>query len=310
MGGISQPCPAVVDYIEKYIPELIPKLMPVQSPMMCMAIYAKKYMGLTDKIAFISPCIAKKTEIQDPDNRNYVEYNVTFSHLMKYVRENKISGAPVSDEIEYGLGSIYPMPGGLKENVYWLLGEDVLIRQMEGEKHMYEYLESNKERIKKGNLPYLFIDALNCSGGCLYGTAVEEEIAKTEDPYIAVGKIKQQSKKDHGKTAWVRKLPPQKRLKELNESFKALDLNDFIRHYTDKSANCKIKNPTEGQLQEVFCEMKKIPGKASRLIAEVAVIPAVKRWHGPFSTDSITRITVYIISKIQHWRKRHTMINF
>ena len=28
-GGISQPCPAVVDYVEKYIPELIPRMMPV-----------------------------------------------------------------------------------------------------------------------------------------------------------------------------------------------------------------------------------------------------------------------------------------
>ena len=43
LGGISQPCPAVVGYIEKYVPELIPKLMPVQSPMMCSAIYVKKY---------------------------------------------------------------------------------------------------------------------------------------------------------------------------------------------------------------------------------------------------------------------------
>ena len=29
MGGISQPCPAVVGYIEKYLPELLPKLFPV-----------------------------------------------------------------------------------------------------------------------------------------------------------------------------------------------------------------------------------------------------------------------------------------
>lgn len=59
-GGISQPCPAVVGYIERYIPEMIPKLFPVQSPMMCGAIYTRKVMGVTDKLAFISPCIAKR----------------------------------------------------------------------------------------------------------------------------------------------------------------------------------------------------------------------------------------------------------
>lgn len=257
MGGISQPCPAVVGYIEKYLPELLPKLMPIHSPMMCSAIYAKKYMGLTDKIAFISPCIAKKNEIEDPNTKGYVEYNVTFDHLMKYVRKHNIKGAPISDELDYGLGSIYPMPGGLKENVYWLLGEDVFIRQMEGEKHMYEYLEHNKERIQKGQTPYLFIDALNCSQGCLYGTAVEAELAKTDDTYYALGKIKEQSKVNHKKTAWGRKLTPEQRLKKLNKSFASLNLDDFVRKYSDKSANCKVKKPSTQELNVIFTEMKK-----------------------------------------------------
>lgn len=52
-GGISQPCPAVVGYIERHLPELLPKLFPVQSPLMCAAIYAKKEMGITDKLADI-----------------------------------------------------------------------------------------------------------------------------------------------------------------------------------------------------------------------------------------------------------------
>ena len=142
-GGISQPCPAVVGYIERYLPELLPKLFPVQSPMMCAAIYAKKEMGVKEKLAFISPCIAKKMEIDDPNNQGYVSYNVTFDHLMKYVKKHNISGKPYTDELEYGLGSIYPAPGGLKENVYWLLGESVFIRQIEGEKRMYHFLREN-----------------------------------------------------------------------------------------------------------------------------------------------------------------------
>ena len=81
MGGISQPCPAVVGYIERYAPELLPKLFPVHSPMMCGAIYARKEMGIRDKLAFISPCIAKKNEIDDPNTQGYINYNVTFDHL-------------------------------------------------------------------------------------------------------------------------------------------------------------------------------------------------------------------------------------
>lgn len=221
VGGISQPCPAVVGYIEKYLPELLPKLMPIHSPMMCSAIYARKYMGLRDSLAFISPCIAKK------------------------------------NEIEYGLGSIYPMPGGLKENVYWLLGEDVFIRQVEGEKRLYNYLKANKERIANGRTPYLMIDVLNCSAGCLYGTAVEEKLAKTEDAFYAIEQIKQKSKKDSKKTAWARKLAPEQRLKLLNKAFASLNINDFVRKYTDKSDMCKSKTPSDKELDKIFVEMKK-----------------------------------------------------
>ena len=257
LGGISQPCPAVVGYIERYIPELLPKLFPVQSPMMCGAVYAKKYMGITDKLAFISPCIAKKMEIDDENNRGIVSYNVTFDHLMKYVRKHHISGAPCSDEIEYGLGSLYPMPGGLKENVYWFLGESVLVRQMEGEKHMYHFLEKNKERIIESKTPYLFIDALNCSSGCLYGTATEEEKNKTEDTLYEVLKIREACKHDNAKDAWARNMKPEERLAALNKQFEGLDLNDFLRKYTDKSASCKHKIPDKMELDRIFTEMKK-----------------------------------------------------
>ena len=257
LSGISQPCPAVVGYIERYIPELLPKLFPVQSPMMCAAIYARKEMGVTDKLAFISPCIAKKMEIDDPNNRGIVSYNVTFNHLMKYVREHKVSGTPVTDEIEYGLGSIYPMPGGLKENVFWLLGNDVFIRQMEGEKRMYHYLERNKSRIKGGSTPYLFIDALNCENGCIAGTGTDPDVTDGDDPYYHILKIQSDSKNYESKSAWSRKLTPKKRLEALNKQFANLNLNDYLRKYTDRHRECESKVPTERELNEVFARMNK-----------------------------------------------------
>ena len=71
-------------------------------------------MHIQDKLAFISPCIAKKKEITDPNTGGYIQYNVTFQHLMEYMRKNDLFGADASDELEYGMGAIYPMPGGLK----------------------------------------------------------------------------------------------------------------------------------------------------------------------------------------------------
>ena len=258
LGGISQPCPAVVGYIERYMPELLPKLFPVQSPMMCSAIYAKKVMGLTDKLAFISPCIAKKNEIDDPNNKGYISYNVTFDHLMQYVRQNNIKGAPCSDEIEYGLGSIYPTPGGLKENVYWLLGESVFIRQIEGEKRMYHFLHQNKDRIIKSRTPYLFIDALNCENGCICGTGTDPKISDTDDPLYSLLRIREAVKKDGKKSAWAKGLTPEKRMAALNKQFSNLNLNDYLRKYTDRSKSCPIKEPSTSELDRVFKDMGKL----------------------------------------------------
>ena len=257
-GGISQPCPAVVGYIERYAANLLPRLFPVQSPMMCAAIYAKKEMGIQDKLAFISPCIAKKLEMEEPQNRGIVQYNVTFDHLMRYVRKHHIYGKLRSDEIEYGLGSVYPMPGGLKENVYWFLGESVFVRQIEGEKHLYEYLEKNKDQIANGKTPYLFIDALNCSNGCLCGTATESEISSTDHALYELIKIREQSKKNGALSAWSKNMSPKNRLKKLNRQFSKLNLQDYLRTYTDLSASCSYQIPSEKQLLDIFRSMDKI----------------------------------------------------
>ena len=257
LGGISQPCPAIVGYIEKYIPELIPSLVPIHSPMMCGAVHVKKYMKVPDKLAFISPCIAKKNEIDDPNCGGYVSYNVTFDHLMEYVRKHNISGPSATDEIEYGLGSIYPMPGGLKENVYWFCGEDMFIRQIEGEKHAYEFLEDYKTRvIGKKELPFM-VDALNCARGCIYGTGVEEVKAHGDDVLYELQKIKKASKKNSKTSAWGKNLTPKQRLARFNKQFKDLDINDFIRHYSDRSSGLSVRQPDVFELNNIFRDMDK-----------------------------------------------------
>jgi len=256
-GAISQPCPAAVGYIERYTPELIPKLMPIHSPMMCGAIYAKKYMNVTDKLAFISPCIAKKNEIEDPNTDGIVSYNVTFDHLMKYLSENPIpNGQPCTDEIEYGLGSFYPMPGGLGENVKWLCGDDKKIRDIRGEGNLYRFLEKNKDDVKSG-LPYFLIDVLNCSGGCLYGTGIEEKNNDKENNYYNALVIEEESKNNNKKSPWAKQTTPEKRLAALNKQFAKLDYKDFIRKYSDKSSLVTYSLPTQAEQEALFNDMMK-----------------------------------------------------
>ncbi len=257
VGGISQPCPAVVSYIERYLPELLPKIFPVQSPLMCAAIYARKEMGITGKIAFISPCIAKKLEIEDPHNEGLVQYNVTFEKLMDYVNKHDIKGPSVRSEIEYGLGSFYPTPGGLSENVRWFLGDSVFVRQVEGERHLYKWLENNRDRIRENKTPFLFIDALNCENGCICGTAVSPEKAKTDDALYALLDIREKSKKQKKGDAWSVPDSPKERLENYNHQFENLKLEDYLRGYSDRSRSCKYSIPDYAELDEIFTSMDK-----------------------------------------------------
>lgn len=264
-GGISQPCPALVSYIEHYLPELIPKLFPVQSPLMCAAIYARNELHITDKFAFISPCIAKKIEIEDPHNEGLVQYNVTFEHLMRYAEEHHIEGPSARSEIEYGLGSFYPAPGGLADMARWFLGDSVFIREISGEKRMYEWLHANAEKIKNDATPFLFIDALNCEKGCICGTGVEPAKAESDDSLYELLKIREASKKTESGTAWSIPDSCEERLAQYNAQFAALDLEDYLRGYTDRSALCAYEIPTQAQAEEIFRGMNKLTEDSRRI---------------------------------------------
>lgn len=256
VGGISQPCPAIVDYIEKYVPELVDKLIPIHSPVMCAAIYAKKYMGLTDELAFLSPCIAKKSEISRPENEGYIKYNVTFEQLMKKLSGVSLAGCDAADELEYGMGSIYPMPGGLKENVEHFLGNNVLIRQAEGAQHVYKFLKQYSERIKSGKTPPFMVDALNCQSGCVFGTAVDHDKIDSEDAVFEAHKQKLAASKKGRFSPWSEKRSCKARLKKLNRAFSKLKLEDFICKYR-KNSGIALPEPSRTQMNEIFNAMNK-----------------------------------------------------
>ena len=263
-GGISQPCPAIVNYIEKYQPELLDKLMPLNSPMMDLAIYLKKYQKVTEDLVFLSPCIAKRIEINDKNTKGYVKYNVTFQKLMAYIKDGFLSSPEADEEFVYGLGAMYPQPGGLREAAEFFLGPEAAILQVEGEKEAYEFLKGYAKRLKgRKDLP-LFVDILNCQKGCLRGTGTDPSLDSTDislainEMHKTVTNIPEKKGLHHkhsDKNPWNKALPLEKRLEYYMEQFKDLDINDFIRHYDDKSSH--EKKPSQSELEAIYLEMNK-----------------------------------------------------
>jgi iron only hydrogenase large subunit-like protein len=169
---ISQPCPAVVSYIELYKPELIPYLAPVDSPLLHSArmIRAKYPEYANAKIVAITPCLAKKREFEDT---GVIAYNVTFISVMAEIRKR---GKELSDfktakfdgpAAERGSG--YPVPGGLMRTVARENPEAARrTRTIEGTEQLYTYLDGLKGSITTGIAP-LIVDCLNCPQGCIVG---------------------------------------------------------------------------------------------------------------------------------------------
>ena len=258
-GGISQPCPAIVNYIEKYQPQLLKKLFPVHSPMTCSAIYIKKYLNDTNNLAFISPCIAKKDEISSPNTNNMLNYNVTYKHLMRYIKENDINlddYEEITEQTDFGFGSIYPIPGGLKENVEHFLGYDNLIRQIEGEDKVYKFMDRYAHRCKGNDELPLLVDILNCSEGCNYGTGTESKHTLNDDVLFETQRLRANAHNLDSNDPFNRDISAHDRLKLLNDKFDNLNPYYFKRVY-DEDAAIEAPYIGEDDLKAVFSLLNK-----------------------------------------------------
>lgn len=260
---VAQPCPAIVNYIEKYKPEIISKLAPIHSPTLCTAIYMKKYQNINDKIAFLSPCLGKVDEFKDPNTNQYVTYNITYKKVQEYIDKNKINLNSFQekdfDDIGCGLGLTFSRPGGLRENVeYHVPG--AWVRQVEGNAHAYKYLDEYAERVSLNKDLPLLVDILNCAHGCNIGTGTKKHI-HIDDVDVEMNPLKNAALKSKEKKNILGK----KSYSLFNYFEKNLKVEDFIRHYKNKSINLKIKEPTSQEYYKIYAGLHKTDEKSKSI---------------------------------------------
>lgn len=249
---ISQPCPVVVNYIEKFKHDLIKYLAPIQSPMICTAIYLNKYKNVKESIAFLSPCIGKLNEIEDANTFGLINYNVTFKNIKEYIIKNNINLNSYEDvefdNIPSSLGAIYSSPGGLRQNIE-ARRKDLWIRQIEGQAELQKYLDFFSERAKSNSKLADVVDILNCPEGCNMGTATVPNLNRydIESNFLNLKKDKLNEKENIIKN----------RIKAIDEYFdKNLKLQDFMRSYSAQNL-LEIKEPSKPEYEEIFSTMLK-----------------------------------------------------
>ena len=223
---ITQPCPVVVNYCEKYRHDLLPRLSPVQSPMACTSIYLKNYQGVNDSIAVLSPCSAKKDEFEDT---RLAQYNITFVKLLEYLDKNNIVLPDEKTEFENdecSFGSLFPIPGGLKENIEYYTEKKFHIATAEGFK-VYQKLDKYAQTPREF-LPDIF-DVLNCSEGCNIGSACSHD-----------KNVFEIEKRMNGKRRRAKTLHEREYYKSLYKKYDdTFTLSDFIREYRPVSTTSR-----------------------------------------------------------------------
>lgn len=258
---ISQPCPALVSYIELYQTDLLPYLCPADSPMAhTVEMIRKFYPQYRDhRIAAISPCYAKRREF---DENKRGDLNVTMRSLSDYFEEKKIDLSKYSKQ-EYDnppaeRGVLYSTPGGLLRTAERFdANVRKITRKIEGQPLMTEYFEQLSGELKKNiKLPYKLIDCLNCEKGCNCGagTVNYELPLDVLENYV-------EERMERRKSEWEGKAMSKKSaLKKLHKTINDYWKSDiFTRTYTDRSSVVKqqIKMPSEAQLNEIYLRLGK-----------------------------------------------------
>lgn len=247
---ISAPCPAIVNYIKKYCHDALKSLSPVHSPMLCTAIYLKKYLGETAKIAALSPCIAKMDEFRETE---LVDYNVTFERLGELLKKNgtnfdslkKVRSNFEFSGIQGSMGAVYPRPGGLKACLE-LENPNLNVITSEGTATVYKDLDLYST-VGARDLPDVF-DVLSCDNGCGSGPAIGQEMSI----YRMSGIMNGIEKYNRNKRV---KFDFKHRDKQFLQFDKQLNLSDFIRKYTPE--DIKRINVTDAQIDDMLTKMGK-----------------------------------------------------
>ncbi len=258
---ITSPCPSIVNIIKIWMPELIDYLCPVDSPMISLGVYLRKK-NPKAKIVFIGPCIAKKTEIEDPNVKGIIDLVLTFEDIEKMFKERGVDISKVNEELLDGfqpyVGASYPISGGLlktasfysKNSLDHVLDTDILI--IEGKERVIPFLKKYLENIKEGkeHMNPKIVDILYCEG-CIDGPAIRKDLTVPEKRKIVAEYTRNRFKVKgifRKRVVVVKKVA--KEVVKVDEIKKIYSSVNVFRKFAVQKANYRI--PSEKEIEEVL----------------------------------------------------------
>lgn len=176
-------CPVWWNLTKKNYPEIFTQMSPSVSPMIASGRFLKA-MNKDAKVVFISPCIAKKAEVKEPEVKGAIDFVLLFPELKEIFEALEIRLEDVceenKDQASYG-GRIYARTGGVTFSVKSVVNRiapqrviKLKAKKVDGVKECNAIL---KKLVNKEDIEANFIEGMGCEGGCVGGprTNIDKE---------------------------------------------------------------------------------------------------------------------------------------
>jgi len=255
---ISQPCPAIVSYIEIYRPELLKHLAPADSPMLHMIKMIKRFYPeyRNHKVVVLSPCLAKKREFEET---GLGDYNVTYVSIDRYLNEQKIRlgdyPAVDYDNPPAERAVLFSTPGGLLKTALREVPDLAdSTRKIEGVPTIYHYLKKLPDNIARGTAP-LLVDCLNCEMGCNGGPGTLNQKKSPDEIEALIEQRNREMQARHKKKGLFAGMRAKKALARTIDKY--WDKGLYSRTYLNLADNNIIRKPNAKELKDVYKLMRK-----------------------------------------------------
>lgn len=174
---IASACPAVVMSVLRRMPELAKHLMPVVSPVVATSLYLRNFRGISDRFAFLTPCVMKDQEINwVGSEKTGIDYCISIATLQRFLlaRQVGLADYPAADFAEDSFGSsgqTLAVYGSLGKSLQSVLSE-LTYEQQSGPTEFLKVLNRYKTHLLKGQDSPGFLELNYCRDGCDSGAGI------------------------------------------------------------------------------------------------------------------------------------------
>ncbi len=235
---ITSSCPSANYLIEKYYPVAADQLANTISPMLAHGKLIKKEYPDAFTV-FIGPCIAKKQEAYEYQQKRVIDEVLTFEEISEWLKEENI----ILHELEYNEkdysvsrgGSSFPIKGGIFGSLQSMSDfYDYQYMQVDGAEECTSLLDA----IRDENLEGLCVELNMCEGSCICGPAMPKDAPSC---YTIEKKVR-----DYVKNSQLQNSE--------TENVEKKDIDLYCSFTSKEVLNCQ---PTDEQITEILHSMGK-----------------------------------------------------